>query len=173
MYSGNSSKGPQTIEGLVITVFEDDGPANIYNSSPLAEDEAFNMALKSMTVIGSDVPLQQFEIRSYGPIPTPRADLLSIGYIFNLKATDTVDERIARFGRLVVFWTITRSNTTVKYIGVTKRLIKRIFQVNSREMTCNANSIETIIFIGMRDITIHTLIMLSISPINSVVINIL
>ena len=28
-------------DGLLVTIFEDDGPANIYNSSPLSEDEAF------------------------------------------------------------------------------------------------------------------------------------
>jgi len=121
-------------EGLIVTVFEDHGPENIYNSSPLNEDEAFNMAIKTLTVIGSDVPLERGEIRSYGPIPTPREPFQSVGFIFLLKATDTVDNRIEQFGRIIVFWVITRSRSMLKYIGVIKRILRRlqrIYQINT------------------------------------------
>ncbi|MFX1507037.1 MAG: hypothetical protein ACFFDC_13160 [Promethearchaeota archaeon] len=124
MPKNDSTEGTNATEGLIITVFEDYGPQNIYNSSPLSEEEAFNLAIKSLTALSSDVP-EIGEIRSYGPIPTPRDPFLTIGFIFSLKAPDSEDVRIARFGRIVVFWVITRSSSTVKYVGVLKQLLRR------------------------------------------------
>ncbi|MHA1974948.1 MAG: hypothetical protein ACTSW1_18285 [Candidatus Hodarchaeales archaeon] len=126
----NSSYRSGTIEGIVITVFEDNGPANLFNSSSLSEDDAFNMALRSLTVIGSDVPLDYGEIRSYGPIPTPRLDLFSLGFIFTLRAVDSEDSRISKFGRLVVIWVITRSDTAIRQTGVIKRVLQRMLRIN-------------------------------------------
>ncbi|MHA1331620.1 MAG: hypothetical protein ACTSR2_11135, partial [Candidatus Hodarchaeales archaeon] len=126
----NSSYKSGTIEGIVITIFEDNGPANLFNSSSLSEDDAFNMALRSLTVIGSDVPLEYGEIRSYGPIPTPRPELFSLGFIFTLRAVDSEDSRISKFGRLVVIWVITRSDTSIRHIGVIKRVIQRILRIH-------------------------------------------
>ncbi len=117
-------------EGVVISIFEDQGPVNLYNSSSLTDDEAFNMALRSLTVIGSDIPLEYGEIRSYGPIPTPRPGFFSLGFIFSLKAVDSIDSRIQRFGRLIVFWVITRTDTSIQYIGVIKRIIQRVIRTN-------------------------------------------
>ncbi|MFW9905827.1 MAG: hypothetical protein ACFFFH_15955 [Candidatus Thorarchaeota archaeon] len=119
-----ATKGTSATEGLIITVFEDYGPQNIYNSSPLSEEEAFNLAIKSLTALSSDIP-QIGEIRSYGPIPTPRDPFLTIGFIFSLKAPGSEDVRIAQYGRIVVFWVITRSSSTVKYVGVLKQLLRR------------------------------------------------
>ncbi|MHA2225259.1 MAG: hypothetical protein ACXAC8_08645 [Candidatus Hodarchaeales archaeon] len=116
-------------KGLIVTVFKDEGPMNIYNSSPLSEDEAFNMAIKTLTAIGSDVPLEQGEIRAHGPLPTPREPLLTLGYLITLKSKFTRDSRIAQHGRIVVFWIITQSTTAIKYIGVFKRLIRRNLQL--------------------------------------------
>ncbi|UCE14156.1 MAG: hypothetical protein JSV04_03010 [Candidatus Heimdallarchaeota archaeon] len=129
MNERGASGGSALIEGLIITVFQDDGPFNIHNSSPLSEDEAFNMAIKTLTAIGSDIPLNHGEIRSYGPMPTPRQPYLTIGFIFALKAQSTSDTRIARFGRIVVFWIITRSTALMKYIGLIKRMMRRTLQM--------------------------------------------
>ena len=124
-----NSRGSTLTDGLIITVFKDDGPFNIHNSSPLSEDEAFSLAIKTLTAIGSDIPLNHGEIRSYGPMPTPKEQYLTIGFIFALKAKTTSDSRIARFGRIVVFWIITRSTLLMKYIGVIKRMIRRTLQM--------------------------------------------
>ncbi|MFX0123630.1 MAG: hypothetical protein ACFFAE_08305 [Candidatus Hodarchaeota archaeon] len=124
-----NTRGKTLTDGLIITVFKDDGPSNIHNSSPLSEDEAFNLAIKTLTAIGSDIPLNHGEIRSYGPMPTHKEPYLTIGFIFVLKAKDTSDSRIARFGRIVVFWVITRSTALMKYIGVIKRMIRRTLQM--------------------------------------------
>ncbi len=121
-------------EGLLVTVFEDDGPANIYNSSPLDESEAFAMAIKTLTAIGSSTPFALGEIRSHGPLPTPREPLFAIAYMFSLKADHSMDSRISQFGRMVIFWIITSSRNIIKYNEFIIRSIKRnlrLYQINS------------------------------------------
>jgi hypothetical protein len=116
------------IAGLIISLFEDFGPSNIFNSSPLSSVEALNMTVKGMTTLGTESKLEIGEIRSYGPIPTPREPYISIGFFFNLKALKSEDSRIRKTGRLVVFWIITKSNTTLSYIGLIKQTIRRILR---------------------------------------------
>ena len=121
-------------DGLLVTVFEDEGPANIYNSSPLGEDEAFTMAIKTLTAIGSSTPFQPGEIRSHGPLPTPRDPLFAIAYMFSLKADRSIDNRISQFGRMVIFWIITSSRSIINYNEFIIRSIKRnlrLHQINS------------------------------------------
>ena len=121
-------------EGLLVTVFEDDGPANIYNSSSLDEGEAFAMAIKTLTAIGSSTPFSPGEIRSHGPLPTPRDPLFAIAYIFSLKADHSMDNRISQFGRMIIFWIITSSRSIIKYNEFIIRSIKRnlrLYQINS------------------------------------------
>ncbi len=115
-------------EGVIFSAFEDHGPTNIYNSSPLTEEEAFGMTIKTLTAIGSDSPFQPGEIRCYGPMPTPRDPYLSLGFIFFLKPKSTEDPRIQRHGRMIVLWVITSSATTIKYIGLIKNMIRRNLQ---------------------------------------------
>lgn len=116
------------IEGLVISFFEDFGPSNIFNSSPLSHVEALNLAIKGMTTLGTESPLDIDEIRSYGPIPTAKDPYISIGFFFLLKAEKSDDLRISKIGRLTVFWIITRSNTTIRYIGMIKQMIRRLLR---------------------------------------------
>jgi hypothetical protein len=121
-------------EGLLVTVFEDEGPANIYNSSPLGEDEAFTMAIKTLTAIGTSTPFSDGEIRSHGPLPTPRDPLFAIAYMFSLKADNSMDSRITTFGRMVIFWIITSSRSIINYNEFIIRSIKRnlrFYQINS------------------------------------------
>lgn len=124
MSKKDTLKGTSLTDGLIISIFEDNGPENIYNSSPLSEDEAFNLAIKSLTVMSSDIP-RVGEIHAYGPIPTHRDPFLTIGFVLTLKAVESTDVRIAQFGRIVVFWIITRSSSAVKYIGVLKQMLQR------------------------------------------------
>ena len=95
--------GSSLIEGLVISLFEDFGPTNIFNSSPLNRTEALNLAVKGMTALGTDSPLEKDEIRSYGPIPTAKDPYISLGFFFILKAENSDDLRISKIGRLAVF----------------------------------------------------------------------
>jgi len=121
-------------EGLLVTIFEDDGPANIYNSSSLDESEAFAMAIKTLTAIGSSTPFSTGEIRSHGPLPTPRDPLFAIAYMFSLKADHSMDNRITQFGRMIIFWIITSSRSIIKYNEFIIRSIKRnlrLYQINS------------------------------------------
>ncbi|MHA1940924.1 MAG: hypothetical protein ACXAB7_08835 [Candidatus Kariarchaeaceae archaeon] len=115
--------------GLLVTVFEDDGPINIYNSTPLGDDEAFSMAIKTLTAIGTSTPFNQGEIRIYGPLPTPREPLKALALQFSLKAKDSRDGRIAQFGRMIIFWLITTSANITKYTEFLKLMIKRTLRL--------------------------------------------
>jgi hypothetical protein len=116
-------------DGLIVTVFEDDGPTNIYNSSPLADDEAFSMAIKTLTAIGTSQPFSPGEIRAYGPIPTPKDPYVSEAFMFSLAAKDSMDNRIAQFGRMIFFWVITTSKSISKYTEFLKLMVKRTLRV--------------------------------------------
>ncbi|MFW9853415.1 MAG: hypothetical protein ACFFFG_00045 [Candidatus Thorarchaeota archaeon] len=86
------------------------------------------MAFRLLTAMGSDFP-EQNEIRSYGPLPTPKEPLLTLGFCLTLKPGNTVDQRIAQFGRIIVFWIITRSYSIMRYVGVIKKLLERSLQI--------------------------------------------
>ncbi|MFX0050689.1 MAG: hypothetical protein ACFE8U_05285, partial [Candidatus Hermodarchaeota archaeon] len=108
------------------------------------DDEAFNMAIKSLTAIGTDTPLGWDETRSYGPMPTPREPYQSIGFLKTLKAESTTDSRIASHGRLVAVWVITKSDTAFSYIGVFKRMIRRIFHIYKIKTDLDIQNEETL-----------------------------
>jgi len=131
MLEDNASEGESITEGLIITILKDIGPENVYNSSPLNENETYNMVLKAITAIGSDVRegMEFGEIRSYGPMPTGKDPFLSLAFIFFLPTIRTTDERIARHGRLVAFWIITSFASTLRYFGIIKRTIRRILHM--------------------------------------------
>ena len=126
-----SNRGDQKAltHGLLVTVFEDDGPTNIYNSTPLDDDEAFGMAIKTLTAIGTTTPFTDGEIRVYGPIPTPREPLQALALQFSLKAKDSRDNRIAQFGRMIIFWLTTTSMNITKYNEFLKVMIKRTLRI--------------------------------------------
>lgn len=131
MLEDNASKGESVTEGLIITILKDIGPENIFNSSPLNESESYNMVFKAITAIGSDIRegMEFGEIRSYGPMPTGKDPFLSLAFILFLPTIRTTDERIARHGRLVAFWIITRFTSTLRYFGIIKRTIRRILHM--------------------------------------------
>ena len=136
------------IEGIIISLFEDYGPANIFNSSPLNSNEALNLAVKGMTTLGTESPLGRDEIRSYGPIPTAKDPYVSIGFFFVLKADKSDDLRIAQMGRLIVFWIITRTNTTINYIGMLKQMIRRILRTYKIESDDDLRKEEVLVKIN-------------------------
>jgi hypothetical protein len=125
------NKESSLTEGLIITILQDDGPENVYDSSPLNESEAYNMAIKTITAIGSDVRggMELGEIRAFGPLPTGKDPYLTLAFIFFLRTKTSLDERIARYGRLIVFWIITTSSATMRYIGLIKQTIRRTIQM--------------------------------------------
>ncbi|MFX1512315.1 MAG: hypothetical protein ACFFCQ_07000 [Promethearchaeota archaeon] len=111
--------------GLIISLFADVGPENIYNSSPLDESDAFNHTIKNFSTLSVDVPETFDEIRSFGPIPTPHKPYTSLAFVFLLKAEESEDPRVALYGRIIVFWIISRSNAIKEYTGVLKQMLRR------------------------------------------------
>ncbi|MHA2225239.1 MAG: hypothetical protein ACXAC8_08545 [Candidatus Hodarchaeales archaeon] len=131
MSEGKALDGTSITDGLIITILQDAGPENIYDSSPLSESESYNMVFKTISAIGSDVRtgMEFGEIRSFGPMPTGKEPYLTLAFIFFLPTTQSKDERLLLFGRLIAFWIITRSTSAIKYIGIIKRTIRRILQM--------------------------------------------
>ncbi|MHA2273983.1 MAG: hypothetical protein ACXACI_19220 [Candidatus Hodarchaeales archaeon] len=114
-------------QGLIVTMFMDMGPENIYNSSPLDDNEALGMAIKHLAAVSTHT-LEIGEIYPFGPLPTPKRPYDTLGFIFHLKATDSTDVRLSHFGRVVVFWIITQFSATVKYSSFLKQMIQRLLQ---------------------------------------------
>ncbi|MFQ5978147.1 MAG: hypothetical protein ACE5OZ_08465 [Candidatus Heimdallarchaeota archaeon] len=124
------------IEGLVITVFLDQGPANIYNSSPLHNNDAYNMAIWNLPMLDTEELMLLGEILPCEIIPTqiPPSDnsftpFMASPYLFYLPADDSSDPRMAKNGRLVVFWLISRSNAILSYESKIKRIIKQVLRL--------------------------------------------
>ncbi len=121
-----SSTGNVLTEGLIVTMFMDTGPENVYNSSPLDFDEALGMILKNLTAIGTNEALEYGQVSSHGPMPTPRKPYVALAFLFHLKAPDSRDPRIAQFGRVTVFWILAKSSTIAKYSNVLQQMIRRL-----------------------------------------------
>ncbi|MCE7746721.1 MAG: hypothetical protein GPJ52_16460, partial [Candidatus Heimdallarchaeota archaeon] len=47
--------------GIIVSSFADSGPNTVFNNTELADDEAMILAIKGMTVIGLDNPLDAIE----------------------------------------------------------------------------------------------------------------
>ncbi|MFX0113532.1 MAG: hypothetical protein ACFFB3_03205 [Candidatus Hodarchaeota archaeon] len=114
-------------DGMIVTMFQDAGPENIYNSSPLNENEAFGMAIKHLAAVATHTP-GVGEIYSFGPLPTPKRPYDTLAFVLHVKATDSVDVRLTQFGRVVVFWLVTKSSTTAKYTNVLKLMLYRLLR---------------------------------------------
>jgi hypothetical protein len=114
--------------GLIVSTFSDEGPINIYNSSPLDEEEALNHSLKNFMVFSAEVPESYDEIHSLGPIPTPVKPYVSLAFIFILKPEETIDARVEEFGRITVFWVISKSTAIMKYELVLKQILRRVLR---------------------------------------------
>lgn len=126
MQNDSTSFDGALIEGLVITVFLDQGPANIYNSSSLHNNDAYNMAIWNLPMLDTEVPLPFGEILADGIIPTQ--NILASTYLFYLPAYDSTDPRMAKNGRLVIFWLISRSESILGYESKVKGIIKQLLR---------------------------------------------
>jgi hypothetical protein len=130
MTQNDSSRSDGTIiEGLVITVFLDQGPANIYNSAPLHNNDAYNMAIWNLPMLDTEELMLLGEILPCEIIPTQITPFLASPYLFYLPADNSSDPRMAKNGRLVVFWLISRSNAILRYESKIKRIIKQILRL--------------------------------------------
>ncbi|MFQ5978981.1 MAG: hypothetical protein ACE5OZ_12720 [Candidatus Heimdallarchaeota archaeon] len=116
------------IDGLVITVFLDQGPANIYNSSSLHNNDAYNMALWNLPMLDTEELMLFGEILPCGTIPTQITPFLASPYLFYLPADNSSDPRMAKNGRLIVFWLISRSNAIRSNESKVKRIIQQILR---------------------------------------------
>lgn len=81
------------VVGIITSSFTDAGPQVIYNSTKkqLSEDQALNLSIRIMTVIGGEEIIYDL----YGPLPVPSNDeLLCLAYVFRVESTFTIDPRL-------------------------------------------------------------------------------
>ncbi|MHA1236196.1 MAG: hypothetical protein ACTSQ9_00870 [Candidatus Hodarchaeales archaeon] len=85
------------VVGVIISIFTDAGPQVIFNSAEkqVSEDQAFNLSIRIMTLIGETMNLTSGEI--YGPLPVPsKEEYLCLAYAFFVDSTFTTDPRLKK-----------------------------------------------------------------------------
>ena len=133
------------LAGLIVSSFADVGPSIVFNNSELADDEAMILAIKGMTVIGIDNPLDVIEdinddeerratIQQFGPFPIKgRDNLKALAISFVVKAEQSEDLRIMTFGRFCVMFLIYNLEHT-RLILDSYGLIEPYFTIISRDL---------------------------------------
>ncbi|TET31658.1 MAG: hypothetical protein E3J70_01790 [Candidatus Heimdallarchaeota archaeon] len=131
--------------GIIVSTFADRGPDTVFNNTDLADDEAMILAIKGMTVIGLDNPLDAIEdinddeerrstIQQFGPFPIKdRATLKALAISFVVKSEDSTDHRIRTFGRFCVLFLIYNVEHT-RLILDSYGLIEPYFNIISRDI---------------------------------------
>ena len=133
------------LAGIIVSSFADRGPDIVFNNTELAEDEAMILAIKGMTVIGIDNPLDVIEdindeeerratIQQFGPFPIKgRESLKALAISFVVKAEESADLRIMTFGRFCVLFLIYRQEHTRLMLD-SYGLIEPYFTIISRDL---------------------------------------
>ncbi|HUU79001.1 MAG TPA: hypothetical protein VMX55_11700 [candidate division Zixibacteria bacterium] len=133
------------LAGIIVSSFSDSGPNIVFNNSKLADDEAMILAIKGMTVIGIDSPLDVIEdieneeerrsvIQQFGPFPIKdRESLKALAISFVVKAEESADLRITTFGRFCVMFLIYNLEHT-RLILDSYGLIEPYFTIISKDI---------------------------------------
>ncbi|MCF2144243.1 MAG: hypothetical protein K9W42_11135 [Candidatus Heimdallarchaeota archaeon] len=131
--------------GMIVSTFSDSGPNIVFNNTHLGDDEAMILAIKGMTVIGLDNPLDVIDdinddeqrrstIQQFGPFPVKdHESLRALAISFVVKAKDSKDTRIATFGRFCVLFLIYNVEHTRQILD-SYGLIEPYFNIISREI---------------------------------------
>ena len=140
----NESYDPK-LSGIIVSSFSDSGPNIVFNNSELGDDEAMILAIKGMTVIGIDNPLDVIEdiddeeerravIQQFGPFPIKdRENLKALAISFVVKAEQSEDLRIMTFGRFCVMFLIYNLEHT-RLILDSYGLIEPYFTIISKDI---------------------------------------
>jgi hypothetical protein len=86
------SNSEHPVVGIILSSFTDAGPQVMYNSAKkeVAEDQALNLAIRIMTLIGEQISNEMF-----GPLPIPANDTyLCLAYPFRVQSIYTSDPRL-------------------------------------------------------------------------------
>lgn len=94
----------KSINGLLVTIFSDEGPIPVFNTSTLNEVVALKLSVVGMTILslgyGGDGVYEKRHYRLHGPIPVPdTADLEAIAMSFKVSTDNTIDTRVDHYGR--------------------------------------------------------------------------
>lgn len=90
MKTENGSESP--VVGIVISLFADIGPQVVFNTA-VSEDEALNLSIRVMTLLGERV--NDFGSDLFGPLPVPsNEEYLCLVFSFVVDAAFTTDPRL-------------------------------------------------------------------------------
>ncbi len=138
------------LAGIIVSSFADRGPDIVFNNTELAEDEAMILAIKGMTVIGLDSPLDVIEdinddeerratIQQFGPFPIKgRDNLKALAISFVVKAEESADHRIMTFGRFCVIFLVYHQEHTRLMLD-SYGLIEPYFTIISRDLVMDSD----------------------------------
>ncbi|NHJ85452.1 MAG: hypothetical protein FK734_08305 [Asgard group archaeon] len=131
--------------GMIVSSFSDSGPNIVFNNTELGDDEGMILAIKGMTVIGLDNPLDAIDdinddeqrrstIQQFGPFPIKdRNSLRALAISFVVKAEESSDLRIQEFGRFCVLFLLYNLEHT-RLILDSYGLIEPYFNIISRDI---------------------------------------
>jgi len=121
-------------KSLIIVLLADHGPQPLFKIDSsneddlnLSEAEIMKLGISGLTAIGLGVGIQVARNRLHGSFPVhERNDIAALVYPFNVKAGDTIDNRVEHFGREVLIFLIFEINnrdTIFRNYGAIERKI--------------------------------------------------
>ena len=109
------TKDTSVFNGIVIGLFDDDGPVARYHNTRISKDVRNKMVVHGMSAVhgGEDMLFGLF-----GPLPMFECkNLRYVIYSFKVKATNTKDIRIAEHGRVCSIFLILRENQEISVLN--------------------------------------------------------
>jgi len=96
--ASSTSKTKKALSGIIIGLFEDNGPISRYHNTRLSKEIINKMVVHGMSAVhGTEDMLGGL----FGPLPVfEKTDLRYLIYSFKVKASNTKDERIVKHGRV-------------------------------------------------------------------------
>ena len=116
------------VTGLILTAFLDQGPVNIYNSSPLHNNDAYNFMIWRLPAFNTDIPFTVGDILPIGLFSTEDNVLHSLTFFFYLPVEFSTDPRIHENGRPFIFWVFSRSKDIIQFDTKIKEIIIQLLR---------------------------------------------
>ncbi len=135
------------IDGLIITAFLDQGPVNVYNSSPFHNNDAYNFVIWELPAFNIDLPMTLGEILPTGLFTTKCGAFRVLTYFLYLPVEFSSDPRIKENGRPIIFWVFSQSETILNVETKIEQKFIQLFRYHKI-----LNDIDLIKTVVMQDI---------------------
>jgi hypothetical protein len=123
------------IDGLVVSIFTDDGPEPLINLTQFDEIITHKLAIVGITILSMGINTvdlrDQRKFNLLGPIPVPDStDFNTLSIFFNVNPDlGTIDERFKKFGRQCNLWIIFKTENREKILSQYKVIEKTLTDV--------------------------------------------